>query len=138
MIDASYLKVQRMAAGLLKKEYSRHIGRTKGGLSSKPNAVCDLADHPEAQCWPGQWLQGRQGDFTARPKAKKCSRTMVDGNYNSGSSTPIFTELRPSEGQRAQWPVIRMVFMIKACDHEGVPCSSASNADLEATGSVTP
>jgi transposase len=47
LIDATHLKAHRTAASLLKKgDVPRHIGRTKGGLNSKPHTVCDAEGRP--------------------------------------------------------------------------------------------
>lgn len=47
MVDATHLKAHRTAASLLKKgAVPRRIGRTKGGLNSKLNAVCDERGRP--------------------------------------------------------------------------------------------
>ena len=40
IIDSTHLKAHRTAASLLQKEGPRRIGRTKGGLNSKLNAIC--------------------------------------------------------------------------------------------------
>ncbi|WP_086652166.1 IS5 family transposase [Acetobacter cibinongensis] len=47
MIDATHLDACRTSAPLLKKRaFPRHIGQTKGGLTSKLHAVCDDQGRP--------------------------------------------------------------------------------------------
>ena len=46
MIDATHLKAHRTAASLKKGPVPRRIGRTKGGLNSKLQAVCDSRGRP--------------------------------------------------------------------------------------------
>jgi hypothetical protein len=46
MIDATRLKPHGAAASRLKRGCSPRIGRMKGGLNSKLNAVCDGAAKP--------------------------------------------------------------------------------------------
>ena len=52
MIDATYLKARRTACSLWVKKggAGRLIGRTKGGMNTKPHAVTDASGRPFKSC----------------------------------------------------------------------------------------
>ena len=61
-IDATHLKAHRLAALLLKNgDVPRAIGRTKGGLNSKLNAICDGLGRPVAMVFS----KGQMSDYNS-------------------------------------------------------------------------
>ena len=83
MIDATHLKAHRTAASLQKGALPRRIGRTKGGLNSKPQAVCDGLGRPLVTLLS----EGRMSDVKEAalmlPSVPKAREPLGDKGYDA-------------------------------------------------------
>ncbi|MBP1874927.1 transposase [Ensifer adhaerens] len=85
MIDATHLKARSTAASLQKEGVLSHfIGRTKGGLNSKPRAVTDGFGRPLLFFFTAGQAGDYQGPGTcsiACPKPRNCWNSGYDAEF---------------------------------------------------------